>query len=521
MFTESATRTWVLKRDQPTREASMAKQTLLKYPFPKSLRDPLKRETAWKGARAATYAHANDSVVGGCRAKAIFYALRESTDEDRPNENPLLHRIIDEITLDTVLLENDLFAVDVFYAICDASHVADPTKGEDPEEKWENFKQLRQNETLDMYWRRGTEAFLAKEKGKTIEDVEKDTTLTRTLFDRVALGLKTAVCGGDQAVQYHRAFTVERNRQQAEISAADHPRKVLVLRDVFTMVMIPLERYYEGERLAAMTAKDAGHRQGVDDTDPGAPTKVADPPGGAATGRKAGRQGRNSRFDAAVAAAVAGQAAVVAAAASSAAGAPAPACAVDHAAAANPSMPAFDTFFNKPAGGAQTGNRRPPPARHPLGDLGHPNQETWTKDSWKSAAVSFPALIRCCASIPQFACCWPKDKNRSAPHVSNDYPKKDTTTDKWAVDSCRYCAFRALAPSGTHPDNLWFYGCGFGDHHPGFCSHIKRFLAEGGCPPQGVAGEKPSDEFQKFLRVCLVITEPRDPPTVAPPGLRN
>ena len=41
VFTDSATRTWVLKRDQPTREASMAKQTLLKYPFPKSLRDPL------------------------------------------------------------------------------------------------------------------------------------------------------------------------------------------------------------------------------------------------------------------------------------------------------------------------------------------------------------------------------------------------------------------------------------------------------------------------------------------------
>ena len=54
--------------------------------------------------------------------------------------------------------------------------------------------------------------------------------------------------------------------------------------------------------------------------------------------------------------------------------------------------------------------------------------------------------------------------------------------NSWAIDACKYCYYRPLAPAHIPPGHAdhWWYGTGRGDHNPRRCQACKRFLAEGG-----------------------------------------
>ena len=53
--------------------------------------------------------------------------------------------------------------------------------------------------------------------------------------------------------------------------------------------------------------------------------------------------------------------------------------------------------------------------------------------------------------------------------------------NSWAIDACKYCYYRPLAPAHIPPGHAdhWWYGTGRGDHNPRRCQACKRFLAEG------------------------------------------
>ena len=79
--------------------------------------------------------------------------------------------------------------------------------------------------------------------------------------------------------------------------------------------------------------------------------------------------------------------------------------------------------------------------------------------------------------IPALAQCWPADATCATVGTIPD-PRGN---EKWTVDTCRYCRFRALPPANvTDPNQQWWYGTGDGKHSPFRYPRLRRFLANGG-----------------------------------------
>ena len=110
----------------------------------------------------------------------------------------------------------------------------------------------------------------------------------------------------------------------------------------------------------------------------------------------------------------------------------------------------------------------------------------WTLEEWKGSQVDYEALDRLCAykSRAAVALARPKNAELTEPEMGQPSPVEPSTNNgnSWAIDACKYCYYRPLAPAHIPPGHAdhWWYGTGRGDHNPRRCQACKRFLAEGG-----------------------------------------
>jgi len=165
-------------------------------------------------------------------------------------------------------------------------------------------------------------------------------------------------------------------------------------------------------------------------------------------------------------------------------------------------------------GGADGHRREPPPTSGqgnatrnvdpPANGLGKPPgfaPGDWTIAEWKNLLVDYMEMDKLAATSAGAATCKARphsaDLTNARTHAGT--PKSlGGTPAVWAIDECKYCAFRARAPAGTPDHALWWYGNGCGDHNPYRCGSIKRYLCEGGDKTNAT-----DREFAVDLRACL------------------